>query len=133
MTGRVGKNRNIFLVWLLWPLLTLGIYHLVWYFKVNRETYSFDERIEVKPWLSVLAVALGWVLIVPPFVSVHRTGRRIEQMQRSAGLEPTCNAWVGVVLLFVFHLTPLYYQSELNRVWAQYESLAEGDRVTLAA
>lgn len=133
MTGRVGKTRNVFLVWFVWPLLTLGVYHLVWYFKVNRETHSFDGRIDVKPWVSVMAVALGWVLIVPPFVSVYRTGRRIEQVQRSAGMAPTCNAAVGVALLFVFHLTPLYYQLELNRVWERYEYVAEGEVVTLAA
>ena len=26
MAGRTGKNRNIVLVWLVWPLITLGIY-----------------------------------------------------------------------------------------------------------
>ncbi|WP_216093866.1 DUF4234 domain-containing protein [Streptomyces abyssalis] len=129
----MGKTRNVFLVWLVWPLITLGVYHLVWYFKVNREAHSLDERIEVNPWLSVLAIALGWVLIVPPFVSVYRTGRRIGQMQRSAGTEPTCNGWIGLALVFVFHLTPLYYQSELNRIWDQYEYVAEGERITLAA
>ncbi|MBV9095118.1 MAG: DUF4234 domain-containing protein, partial [Streptosporangiaceae bacterium] len=36
MEGRAGKTRNIFLVWLVWPLITLGIYSLVWYYKINR-------------------------------------------------------------------------------------------------
>ena len=133
MTGRAGKSRNPVLVWLVWPLLTLGIYHLVWYFRINRESHSFDERIEVQPWLSVLAVTVGWVLFVPPFVSMYNTGRRIAEMQRSAGMEPTCNPWIGLILMFVFHLTPLYYQSEANRIWARYSYVEEGERVTLAA
>ncbi|MDR0342036.1 MAG: DUF4234 domain-containing protein, partial [Nocardiopsaceae bacterium] len=35
MTGRAGKTRNVFLVWLVWPFITLGIYHLVWWYKIN--------------------------------------------------------------------------------------------------
>ncbi len=30
MEGRVGKKKNIFLVWFVWPLITLGIYFFVW-------------------------------------------------------------------------------------------------------
>lgn len=133
MSGRVGKTRNIFLVWLIWPLLTLGIYHLVWYFKVNREARDFDGRIEVKPGLAVLAITIGWLVIVPPFVSVYNTGERIARMQRSAGMQPTCSPWIGLILVFIFDLHPLYYQQEMNRIWARYENLAEGEHVTLAA
>ena len=62
MTGRAGKTRNIWLVWLVWPLITLGIYHLVWYYKINREARDFDEKIDVEPTLSLLAVAIGWIM-----------------------------------------------------------------------
>lgn len=31
------KPRNPVLVWLVWPLLTLGIYFLVWYYKIHKE------------------------------------------------------------------------------------------------
>jgi hypothetical protein len=133
MTGVIGKIRNIFLVWLVWPLITLGIYHLVWYFKVNREARDFDGRIDVRPGLAVLAIAIGWVVIVPPFVSVFNTGERIARMQRTAGMQPTCNPWIGLILMFVLGLYPLYYQHELNRIWARYEHIEEGERVPLAA
>ena len=52
--GAIGKHRNPFLVWLVWPLITLGIYHLVWWYKINREVRDFDQRIEVSPGLAVL-------------------------------------------------------------------------------
>jgi NADH:ubiquinone oxidoreductase subunit 5 (subunit L)/multisubunit Na+/H+ antiporter MnhA subunit len=133
MSGRVGKARNIILVWLIWPLITLGIYHLVWYYKVNREARDFDQRIEVNPVLSVLAIALGWLLIVPPFVSVYNNGQRIARMQKSAGMQPTCNPWIGLILLFVAGLFPLYYQQEMNQIWAHYQDPAEGEQVPLAA
>ena len=131
MEGRAGKTRNIFLVWLVWPLITLGIYAFVWYYKVNREARDFDSRIEVNPAVSVIAVTLGAIIIVPPFVSIYRTGERIATMQRSAGLEPTCIPIVGLLLTFVFRLESLYYQNELNRIWAHYGNPPEGSSVKL--
>ena len=131
MEGRAGKTRNIFLVWFVWPLITLGIYFLVWYYKVNREARDLDSRIEVNPVVSVIAVSLGWIIIVPPFVSIYRTGERIAKMQLSAGLEPTCIPIVGLLLTFVLHLESLYYQYELNRIWAHYGNPPEGAPVKL--
>lgn len=133
MTGTAGKTRNIFLVWLIWPFITLGIYHLVWYYKINREARDFDSRIEVSPLLSLLAIAVGWIIIVPPFISVYRTGKRIAQMQRSAGVNSSCNPWIGVILMFVAGIYSLYYQHELNQVWKHYGDPEEGSQVTLAA
>ncbi|MEU4497677.1 DUF4234 domain-containing protein [Streptomyces sp. NPDC023998] len=132
MSGHAGKIRNIFLVGLIWPLITLGIYHLVWYYKVNREAQDFDQRIEVNPVLSVLAITVGWVVIVPPFVSVYNTGQRIARMQKSAGMQPTCNPWIGIVLLIFIVLYPLYYQHELNQIWTHYQNPVEGEQVPLA-
>jgi heme/copper-type cytochrome/quinol oxidase subunit 2 len=132
MEGRAGKNRNIILVWLVWPLITLGIYFFVWYYKINREAKDFDPRIEGNPGVSLLAVLIGWIIIVPPFVSIYRTGGRIAQMQRSAGIEPTCNGWIGLILVFVFNLDRLYYQHELNRIWEHYGNPPEGSIVPLA-
>lgn len=133
MGGRAGKTRNIFLVWLVWPLITLGIYYYVWWYKINREARDFDPQIKVEPALSVLAVTLGGLIIVPPFVSTWRAGERIAQMQRTAGLEPTCQAWIGFVLMFVFSLQSLYYQSELNKIWAHLGNPPEGTQVMSAA
>ena len=131
MTGRAGKTRNIWLVWLLWPFITLGIYHLVWWYKINREARDFDENIEVEPVLSLLALVPGAVIIVPPFVSVYRTGERIGQMQEDAGMDRSCNGWIGLVLSFFLSLHALYYQSELNRIWARLGEPEEGSLVAL--
>jgi hypothetical protein len=131
MTGRAGKTRNIWLVWLVWPLITLGIYHLVWYYKINREARDFDEKIDVEPTLSLLAVAIGWIIIVPPFVSIYRSGERIGQMQEDAGMDRSCNGWIGLVLSFFLSLHALYYQSELNRIWARLGEPEEGSLVAL--
>lgn len=124
------KLRNPFLVWLVWPILTLGIYHFVWYYKIHNEMLRLDPRQPINPTGSLLTVLFGWIIIVPPFVSYFNTGKRIATAQRSAGLEPTANPWIGFVLLFVFGLTPLYYQFQLNKV-VQQLGVPEGEKVTL--
>jgi Domain of unknown function (DUF4234) len=131
MTGRAGKTRNIWLVWLVWPFITLGIYHLVWWYKINREARDFDENIKVEPLLSLLALVPGAVIIIPPFVSVYRTGERIGQMQEDAGMGRSCNGWIGLVLSFFLSLHALYYQSELNHIWARLGEPEEGSLVAL--
>ncbi|MFL6077311.1 MAG: DUF4234 domain-containing protein [Mycobacteriales bacterium] len=131
MNAVAGKRRNIFAVWLGLPLITLGIYSFVWYYKVNRE--ARDIGIESNPTNSVLAIIFGWFLCyIPPFVSIYRTGGRIAEMQRRAGLAPTCNGGIGILLCFVLGLWSLYYQSELNKVWERYGNLPEGSPIQVA-
>ena len=133
MTGRAGKTRNIWLVWLIWPLITLGIYHFVWWYKINREARDFDEGIAVEPVLSLLAILIGWIIIVPPFVSVYRTGERIGTMQQDAGMDRSCNGWLGLVLSFFAGLHSLYYQYQLNLIWTRLGHPEAGSLVALPA
>lgn len=127
VTGLAGKRRNPVAVWLLAPI-TLGIYGLVWYYKINRE--ARDMGVESNPGTSLLAITLGAFIIVPPFVSVFKTGERIAASQRAAGIAPTCNPVVGLLLwLFVFGTGTLYYQSEMNKIWDHYGVPQEGSAV----
>jgi Domain of unknown function (DUF4234) len=131
MTGRIGKIRNIFLVWLVWPFLTLGIYHFVWWYKINREARDLDARIEVSPGLSVVAITLGALILVPPFVSIYRTGERIGRMQAAAGMQVSCSGVIGLIASFIFGLHVLYYQLELNKTWEALGGYPEGTTVQL--
>ena len=131
-TGRAGKRRNPVLVWLLWPLLTLGIYHLVWYYKVNRETR--DLGVPASPGVSVIAITLGAFIIVPSFVSYYQTGDRIAQAQRVAGVPVTCAPVVGLLLMvFLFGSGTLYYQAEMNKIWSHFNNPQEGSSIPLAS
>jgi len=127
----MGKTRNIFLVWLVWPILTLGIYHLVWWYMINRETRDMDRQIEVSPGISVVAISVGALIIVPPFVSIYNTGERIGEMQEAAGLPRSCNGVIGLIASFVAGLHVLYYQYELNKTWENLGGAPEGTVVTL--
>jgi hypothetical protein len=127
------KRRNIVGVWIGLPLITLGIYVLVWIYKVNAEMAAFDRRRPVTPALSLLSFLIGWVVIIPPYVTVYRTGTRIAERQRAAGMEPTCSGVVGLLLSFVFGLYSLYYQSELNKIVDRYGGASPGTEVPLYA
>jgi hypothetical protein len=132
--GAAGKKRNVVAVWLGLPLITLGIYGYVWWYKINNELRNFDSRIEVEPALSVLALIPGAILCgIPAFISVYKTGERIRKAQIAAGLPGTSNPTIGLLLVFLFGLYPLYYQGELNKIWEHYSNVPPGSPVQLAA
>jgi Domain of unknown function (DUF4234) len=106
-------------------LITLGIYHIFWWYFINREMADYGQANGVpelgdNPILSVLAVTLGALIIIPPFVSHWRTLKRIETAQnRALGSNN-----IGVLLLFILIFIPLVnlvvfpiMQSNLNQVW----------------
>src|SRR2546423_15629524 len=84
--GQEFKKRNIWAVWLGLPIITLGIYTFVWYYKINDEARRYLRDDSIRPGISLLAVLLGWVLIVPPFISVYRTPGRVTGCQAKAGV-----------------------------------------------
>lgn len=140
-SGARAKVRDEGLV-VLWTILTLGIYTFVWYYRINREMRDFgrahgdEELANSNPVLSILAVTIGALVIVPPIVSYWKTTGRIRRMQRACNVTPI-EGWVIAILyvlgiLFVITLIaiPPYVQSGLNKVWRLYPP-AEGDQVKL--
>jgi hypothetical protein len=129
--GLAMKRRNPLAVWLGLPLITLGIYHLVWYYKIHKEMAEFDRRRAIPvagPMLVLLF--LTWTVIAP-IVSYHNAGARIRNAQRSAGLAPSCSPALCWILWFVFGLNSLYMQSQLNKIVDRYAGAPTGTRVPL--
>ena len=114
------KKRNIAAVWLGLPLITLGVYSVVWIYKVNDEARRFLQDSTIRPAMSVLAFVPGALLIVPPFITIYRTGTRIARMEQAAGSPNRAEPVVGLVLAFVWSLYSLYYQDHLNGLWDRY-------------
>jgi|SRR5215467_1047645 len=131
--GQQMKRRGPILVWLVWPLITIGIYHFVWYYKIHREMHDFDTRRDVPTAGPVLVlIFLSWT-VVAPLVSYYRTGNRIRDAQQAAGLVPTTVPVLGMLLMLILGLGTLYYQTELNKVVAVYGDVPPGTTVPLAA
>lgn len=120
--GRTAKVRDPWAVFL-FSVITIGIYYLVWYYKINREMSDWGEQnkmdIGMSPGMSVLAITIGAVLVIPPFVSIWGTGKRMQLTQRAAGVHGGSG-----LLWFVLHIIPIvslfapvYFQYQLNKAW----------------
>jgi hypothetical protein len=112
-------------------IITFGIYYLYWYYATNGELRDYGIR--VVPSLSLLAITVGGLLLVPPFVSEWRYYKRIVRAQEKAGLEERASHVLGFVLfliaLILLPFEAVYAQHHLNRVW-QHE-LAEDETLRL--
>ena len=114
------KVRNPLAVALL-AFVTLGIYHVVWWYKINRELRDFGRArghdLGRNPALSTLAVFPGFIVIIPPLVTAWRGTGRVRQAERVAGREPLIG-WVALLLyIFIGIGWMAYLQSALNNVW----------------
>ena len=101
-----------------WGLLflTIGIYYFVWYYKINNELRHYG--IENSPATATLAVTLGAIVIVPPFVSYYRTADRILKAQDKGQASERIIPVVGLILFVLFGGFAMpYYQTQLNKVW----------------
>jgi hypothetical protein len=114
------KVRNPWAVALL-PLITLGIYHLVWWYRINRELrdygYAKETDLGQNPTNSLLALFPGGIVIVPLLITYWRGFRRVQEASALAGREQP-NGWIGIILYLL--LAPAlwaYMQVSLNEVW----------------
>ena len=117
--GLQMKRRSPYKVYLL-GLATLGVYWVVWFYKVNRELQDFDARISGRPFVQAICFGAGWPLVVPNFMTFFRTGERIQRAQRAAGCFETCDGLTGTLLWVCGGVGVLYYQGELNKVVDRY-------------
>jgi Domain of unknown function (DUF4234) len=121
------KVRNPWAVALL-PLITLGIYHLVWWYRINRELRDYGEAkgydLGQNPTNSLLALFPGAIIIVPALITYWRGTKRVMAACGIAGKEPP-NGWIAILLYLI--LAPAfwaYLQVSLNNVWqAEAQSL----------
>jgi hypothetical protein len=128
--GQVYKKRGPLNVWLL-SLITIGIYGLVWYYKINDEARRYLKDESIRPGLAVLALFPGALIIIPPFISIYRAGERIQRMEERAGVSRQVEPVLGLLLLLLWSLYPIYYQAHLNSVWDS--ALSAGVRQAPAA
>ncbi|NVI89359.1 DUF4234 domain-containing protein [Actinomadura sp. BRA 177] len=127
------KRRNPVGAWLGLPLITFGIYGLVWFFKVHNELAEYDRRIDNAATNALLSMIFGAITLgIWPLVMYVKLGGRIAQAQRAAGLQATCSGGVGF-LLGIIGCGVLYYQIQLNKVVDRYGDTPAGQQVSLVA
>ena len=115
------KVRNLWAVALL-PIITLGIYHFVWWYKINKEMVELGRakgtgELGDNPTTSLLALVPGFLIIVPPLVSYYKGTQRMQAAARITGAEPV-NGWIALIIFVVIGIAfAPFLQSNLNKVW----------------
>jgi Domain of unknown function (DUF4234) len=122
--GQEFKRRSPWGVWGL-GFLTLGIYHFFWYYKINDEARRYLRDETIRPGVALAAILIGWILILPPYISVYRTGDRVRRMQAQVGVTRGTEPVLGLIAAFFLSLHVPYYQSGLNRVWDSHGAGAQ--------
>jgi hypothetical protein len=80
-------------------LVTFSLYGFWWWWDVNRQLKALGQP--ASPWRALAAVTAGWLAVVPPFRSVHRTATMISAAERCAGMASTVNASAAVTIAAV--------------------------------
>jgi hypothetical protein len=137
-TKEVAKVRNPLGVIGL-SLITLGIYQIVWYYKINKEMAAIGQAHDseeggTSPGTSVLAVTLGAMIVVPALVSIFHTWKRLNAVERMTGVPQGIGAVPGFLLQLVISPVGLYLmQASLNKVVAAQGGPAMAGAVAPAA
>ncbi len=107
------------------PYVTLGIYSLVWWYKINREMADLGRKrgtteLGEKPVNSLLALFPGGLIIVPAIWTIVTTYQRSKKAQQMIGVSESnqLNGWIyAIALLVISPVAYAYLQDGLNKVW----------------
>jgi len=105
------------------PFVTFGIYHLVWWYRINKELKAYGEvkgyDLGQNPTNSLLALFPGAIIVIPALVTYWRGTKRVMGAAKITGQEPV-SGWISIILYLL--LAPgfwAYLQVSLNHVWEQ--------------
>jgi hypothetical protein len=103
-------------------IITLGIYYVVWYFKINKEMAEVGQargstEAGDNPTTSLLAYFPGMFILVPPFVSTFKACKRLNAAERLTGLPQGMEGpLLWLLLIFIGPVGQYILQSNLNKV-----------------
>jgi hypothetical protein len=118
------KRRNPWGVWAL-TVITLGIYGLVYWYKINREmrdvSAAIGEPFGNDPHLAWLAIFPGGIIIVPAILTYIYTARRVRRTQEltapPGAVVEGVSSPLTVLLALVGGFQGIYLQYALNGCW----------------
>jgi uncharacterized protein DUF4234 len=98
--------------------ITLGIYFLYWYWKINDELAGLEHDDSISPTRSLMAILFGWIVIVPPFIAMYNTAKHVQGDERRLGIQPELEPALTLLFIVLFSiLNGLYVQEHVNRIW----------------
>jgi hypothetical protein len=112
------------------PIITLGVYHFVWWYRINRELRDYGKAkgydLGQNPTNSLLALIPGGFIIVPALITYWNGTKRVQGAARLGGREPL-NGWIALILyLFISVGFWAYIQVSLNDLWRTEADLLPG-------
>ena len=114
----IGKSRSPWSVWWL-SGLTLGVYYLVWYLKLNKEiARATGVDVAVGSYL----LCLSQLVPIANSISLAHTARRLATAQEQAGELPTVSARRTILASFWFGSQTRYLQRRANELWHTLEN-----------
>lgn len=119
-----AKIRSVFAPALL-PIVTLGIYLIVWWYKINKEMAELGRKhgtteLGEKPINSLLAIFPGSLIVVPAIWTLITTYGRAKKAQQLTGVSESnqMNGWIfAIAYLLISPVAFAYLQDGLNKVW----------------
>src|SRR5207344_1755895 len=83
------------------PIVTLGIYHLVWWYRINRELRDYGVAkgydLGQNPTNSLLALFPGGLIVIPALITYWNGFKRVQLASGLAGREQA-NGWIALIL-----------------------------------
>jgi ABC-type amino acid transport system permease subunit len=96
--------------------ITLGIYALYWWWKINDELRLIQRDESISPTRSLMAMLFGWIIIVPPFIAAWNTAKHLDAFERRVGVLQTVEPVLVLVLMVLLAIANgAYMQDHLNR------------------
>ncbi len=120
-------------------LVTIGIYGIVWWYKVNREMVDLGRARQAdglgeNATTSLLAMFPGGLVLIPPIVSLYNGIGRMQRAQELTLERRTLSGWVvlavivgGFIIPFLGLVAYGYMQAELNKVWENVDRAGVGE------
>lgn len=121
------------------PIITLGIYHFVWYYMILGEMKAYGERTgdeqlqTIEPLRGLLALFPGVLLLgIPTLISYINTAKHIEHSREISGVHPESIAYLWFVLIPYLgsYIVTYMVQQRLNSAW---QAAASGGSSVLGA
>ena len=112
----VGQHRDPAMILLL-SIVTCGIYYLVWLSQTSQELQDYLGETDTSSGMEVLLVLITCGMYV--FYWDYKTAKKIARMQEMAGIAPTDNSVIYLLLDFfqLGFVCALIEQYHLNEIW----------------
>ena len=110
-------------------LITLGIYGIFHYYYINKELAELGKargttELGENPMMSVLAIVPGFILIVPPFVSIWNTWKRQQTARQMFGVQAGLDQVPGFLLHIFISIVGVFFLQQGQNALLEAQSRA---------